>query len=284
VGELSRKQLIGYLAMGAIVVVLGALWARGGGSGGAGGAASSGAGAGGTTVALSGAAGGGGAGADAGAGAAAGSGSASGSGEGDGAGGSGGAGAGGGTGDGGGAGGGAGGGGGTVVVHVAGAVREPGLYTLPAESRVEAAIRRAGGARRTANLDAINLAAKVTDGRQILVPAKPRTGGAAAATGATSASSSAAAGLSSAGATSAGATSAGATDATGSGAPAGAPINLNSATIEELATLDGVGPVMAQKIIAYRQEHGGFGSVDELDAVPGIGPKRLESLRAQVTA
>ena len=144
---------------------------------------------------------------------------------------------------------------GAAVVHVAGEVREPGVYRFHAGTRVEQAVRRAGGPTRRANLDALNLAARVEDGRQVVVPARvaasapPRPPGAAA----------------------------------GPGAAPGTPINLNTAGADELGTLDGVGPATAQKILAYRQEHGGFGSVDELDQVPGIGEKRLAALRPQVT-
>ena len=141
-------------------------------------------------------------------------------------------------------------GGGRVMVDVAGEVERPGVYRLPASARVEDALTEAGGATRRADLSQINRAAKVEDGRQILVPARARRGGEAAA-------------------------------ATGS-APAEGPINLNSATLEQLDTLDGVGPATAQKILDYREEHGGFGSVDELDQIPGIGEKRLAALREKV--
>ena len=141
-------------------------------------------------------------------------------------------------------------GGGRVVVDVAGEVERPGVYRLPASARVEDALEEAGGATRRADLSQINRAAKVEDGRQILVPARARPGEAAVA-------------------------------ATGPAAVE-APINLNTATLEQLDTLDGVGPATAQKILEYREERGGFGSVDELDQIPGIGEKRLAALRERV--
>jgi len=148
---------------------------------------------------------------------------------------------------------------GRVTVHVAGAVRRPGVYRLGPGARVDDALRRAGGARRGADLAALNLAARLEDGRQVLVPAR------AAAVPAASA----AAGPASDG---------------GAGAPAaaGQTVDLNAATLEQLDTLPGVGPATAQKILAYRQAHGAFGSVDELDQVPGIGAKRLATLRELV--
>jgi competence protein ComEA len=141
-----------------------------------------------------------------------------------------------------------------LVVHVAGAVRQPGLYRLPDGSRVDDAIAGAGGAEPEAALDLVNLAAPVADGQQVLVPAR----GSEAAAGAA---------------------------ATGPGAPGGAAggkVHLNSATLEQLDELPGVGPVTAQQILDYRAANGAFRSVDELDAVPGIGPARLEQLRPLV--
>ena len=143
--------------------------------------------------------------------------------------------------------------GGALVVHVAGAVRRPGVYRMRAGTRVDDAVTRAGGPRRRADLSALNLAAELEDGRQVLVPLRA-PGGSAAAPAA-----------------------AGATATT-----PGVPLNLNTATLEQLDELDGIGPATAQQILNYRDEHDGFGSVDELDQVPGIGETRLASLREQV--
>src|SRR4051794_10634870 len=145
------------------------------------------------------------------------------------------------------------------TVHVVGAVRRAGVYRLRAGRRVQDAIARAGGATAHADLQAINLAAKVADGQQIVVPRKGRAVAVAPAGGAADA---------------------GAGDA---GASPSGPVNLNSATAEQLDTLDGVGPATAQKILEFRQQHGGFSSIDDLSQIPGIGPKKLEALRTQVT-
>jgi len=147
------------------------------------------------------------------------------------------------------------------VVHVAGAVRRPGVYRLRAGARVQEAVRRAGGARRGANVNGINLAAKVVDGQQVVVPSRTPSGsGAPAAAGGPSEGSGGA----------------------GAAAAPGPPISLNNATAEQLDTLDGVGPATAQKIIAWRTQHGGFRSVADLGQVPGIGPKKLAALRDRV--
>src|SRR5829696_2158596 len=145
-----------------------------------------------------------------------------------------------------------GGGSARVTVHVAGAVRRPGVYRLAPRSRVVDAVRRAGGARPRADLSALNLAAKVEDGRQVVVPLRAPPGTAAGAGG----------------------------TATAAGPPV--PIDLNTATAEQLDELDGIGPGMAGTILDYRKEHGGFGSVEELGQVPGIGEKRLAALREKV--
>jgi competence protein ComEA len=144
------------------------------------------------------------------------------------------------------------GGGGRLTVHVAGAVRDPGVYKLRAGARVDDAVARAGGATRRADLGGLNLAAELEDGRQVLVPG--RGGGAAASAVARAAE------------------------------PAeGQPLNVNTATLEQLDTLSGIGPTTAQKILDFREERGGFSSVEELGEIPGIGDKRLASLREEVT-
>ncbi len=141
---------------------------------------------------------------------------------------------------------------GGVVVHVVGAVRRPGVYRLPAWARLGGALRRAGGATGRADLVGVNLAAKVSDGQQVIVPVRGPGAGQAAA-----------------------------------GVPAlpGAaaqPVSLNTATVEQLDELDGIGPSTAQKILDWRKDHGGFGSVDDLKQVSGIGPKRFEVLKEKV--
>ncbi len=136
-----------------------------------------------------------------------------------------------------------------LVIDVAGAVRRPGLYKLPAGSRVDAAIAAAGGATRKAQTDAVNLAAPVADGEQIVVPARAPAGAAVAAA---------------------------------AGSSPSAPVDLNSATLEQLEALPGIGPVTAQKILDYRQAHGAFHAVDELQGVPGIGPAHMAQLKGLV--
>jgi competence protein ComEA len=148
-----------------------------------------------------------------------------------------------------------------IYVHVGGAVRHPGLYRLPIGARVDDAVRLAGGPTDKAELDALNLAARVKDGDKVLVPQR----GAAAPSGAASGSAPAA-------------------GAGGAGAPGGAAlVNLNSATVADLETLPGIGPALAQRILSYRTERGGFRRVEDLLEVPGIGPKKFEELKSHVT-
>ena len=135
---------------------------------------------------------------------------------------------------------------GDLVVDVAGAVARPGVYRLPSGARVVDAIRRAGGPLRSALLSAVNRAARLTDGQQVVIPERG-PGGATAATGST--------------------------------ASEDGPISLGTATAEQLDTIDGIGPVTAGDIIEFRDQHGGLASVEQLNQVSGIGPATMEALR-----
>jgi competence protein ComEA len=167
---------------------------------------------------------------------------------------------------------------GTVTVHVVGQVKRPGVFTMPAGSRVSDAVTRAGVGK-DADLAAINLARPLVDGEQIHVP-KPGEvlagggGGAGAGAGA--------AGGALAGAADSGAAGTGA-GAAGAGSGASGPVNLNAASAAQLEELPGVGPVLAQRIIDWRTEHGRFASVDELGEVSGIGEKIFAALQPKVT-
>lgn len=134
---------------------------------------------------------------------------------------------------------------GDVVVDVTGAVQSPGVYRLPAGSRVTDAVERAGGSLPGAAIETVNLAARLADGQQIVVP-EAITAGAP------------------------GGTAAAATDG---------PVSLGSATVEQLDTIEGIGPVTAQDIIDFRNEHGGLASVEQLNEVSGIGPATMKTLR-----
>ncbi|WP_225635915.1 ComEA family DNA-binding protein [Streptomyces solaniscabiei] len=144
-----------------------------------------------------------------------------------------------------------------IVVDVGGKVREPGIHRLPAGARVEDALRAAGGVRPGTKTDGLNRARFLVDGEQVIVGA-PVPPGAGTGVG-----------------------------GTGPGGPAGAvagagptaPVSLNTATVDQLETLPGVGPVLAQHIVDYRTQHGGFRSVDELREVNGIGERRFADLR-----
>lgn len=177
----------------------------------------------------------------------------------------------------------------TVRVHVAGAVNNPGVYTLPAQGRAVDAIAAASGAAADADLDRVNLAGALSDGVQIYVPHRGETaapaqiqpnGGTANADQANAANGAAQNGASQGGTQPQPART---LTPAGSAQKGSAPVNINTATAEELQTLPRIGPAMAQRIIAWREAHGGFRSVDELDAVPGIGPSMLENLRPLVT-
>ena len=172
----------------------------------------------------------------------------------------------------------------TVRVHVAGAVNNPGVYTLPAQGRAVDAIAAASGAAADADLDRVNLAGALSDGVQIYVPHRGETA-APAQIQPNGGTANAGQGNAANGASQGGTQPQPARTLTpaGSTQKGSTPVNINTATAEELQSLPRIGPAMAQRIIAWREAHGGFRSVDELDAVPGIGPSMLENLRPLVT-
>jgi competence protein ComEA len=142
-------------------------------------------------------------------------------------------------------------GGSDVVVDVTGAVRRPGVYRMHAGSRVNDAVKRAGGATGKAATDSINLAARLADGQQVVVPEDAPVGTPPTAVAA--------------------------------GEPTeDAPISLSTATAAELDTIDGIGPVTAEDIVNFREEHGGLSSIDQLDQISGIGPATMEALRERL--
>jgi competence protein ComEA len=138
-----------------------------------------------------------------------------------------------------------------ITIDIVGAVRRPGVLVLPAGSRARDALRRAGGALPAADLDTLNLAVRLADGELVVVPRKGAPAAAVAAA-----------------------------DGTSGGAVA--IVHLNSATVEQLDGLDGIGPSLAARIVAWRTAHGGFQTIDDLSQVSGIGPARLEALRGRV--
>jgi len=145
-----------------------------------------------------------------------------------------------------------------IVVYVCGAVRRPGVYHLTTDARVADLLEAAGGAAAKAELQAVNLAARLTDGEQVVVPEQGAPTVAATTGGA------------------------GAGSATGTN-PASTPVDLNTATLEQLDALPGIGPATAQKIIDYRTANGGFKSVDDLKNVSGIGDAKFADLQPLVT-
>jgi len=136
-----------------------------------------------------------------------------------------------------------------ALVHVAGAVRRPGVYRVAQGARVLAALRAAGGPTPRADLAALNLASRVQDGQQVVLPRRAPAGRG---------------------------------PAVGGGDRATGPISLGSATAEDLQRIDGIGPTIAGRIVEWRRQHGGFAAVEQLLEVPGIGEGWLEALRAQV--
>ena len=177
----------------------------------------------------------------------------------------------------------------SIRVHVIGRVNDPGVHEISANGRIIDAIDAAGGMASGAHPGSLNMAQPVCDGCQILIPAsgngkviapsgvqggggspggQPALGGAPAGSGAQSGAA---------------AVPGGVNGAAAQGAPAsGEQVDLNTATVEQLQTIDGVGPVMAERIFTWRQEHGRFTSVDELQEIDGIGPKKFAKLKDRV--
>jgi competence protein ComEA len=153
--------------------------------------------------------------------------------------------------------------GGRIWVHVAGAVRRPGLYRVTSDARAGVVVEAAGGLARRADPRAVNLAATVRDGQQIVVPARGERPPSAAAGDASPSGPQAG-------------------DLPGAPTPGGAKVKLSTATVEQLDALDGIGPTLAQRILQWRDAHGGFQSVDQLREVEGIGEKRFQALREAV--
>lgn len=173
----------------------------------------------------------------------------------------------------------------SIRVHVIGRVNDPGVHEISANGRIIDAIDAAGGMASGAHPGSLNMAQPVCDGCQILIPAsgngkviapsgvqggggspggQPAPGGGGALSGAA-------------------AVPGGVNGAAAQGAPAsGEQVDLNTATVEQLQTIDGVGPVMAERIFTWRQEHGRFTSVDELQEIDGIGPKKFAKLKDRV--
>ncbi|MFF2243919.1 helix-hairpin-helix domain-containing protein [Arthrobacter sp. NPDC058130] len=147
----------------------------------------------------------------------------------------------------------------SITVHVAGAVSRPGVVHLPAGSRLHEAIAAAGGATEIGDPDRLNLAAVLEDGQKVQVPVRGEPDQTDAAAGG--------------GGTAPGSATGGTAQLSGGG-----KVNINTASAEELGTLPRVGPVLAQRIVDWRQQHGRFKTVQELDAVDGIGPKLLAAL------
>jgi competence protein ComEA len=202
-----------------------------------------------------------------------------------------------------------------VVVHVAGAVKAPGVFRMKPGARLQEAIHRAGGPASDADLASLNLAAKVIDGSQVYVPTRAQArsgGGGGGGSGGTRVASNARGsapaplrgeiqplrvqipdeyrggpGIDTSyvqvvpkGEAKASSGSSGGSSSKKSKEPS--PVNINTASLEQLMTLPGVGPATAEKILEYRHAHGGFSSVEELMAVKGIGPKKLEGMRKYV--
>lgn len=158
-----------------------------------------------------------------------------------------------------------------AYVHVAGCVKTPGVYALESNCRIDKAIEAAGGFTKKADTNAINLAEKVADGQQIIVPEKAEVGSSNASSGQSGELSAASSG-----------TSASLPNGSTSADSGTGMVNINTASSQELQTLSGIGEAKAAKIIDYREANGFFKSVDQLTNVSGIGDKTLESIRSSI--
>lgn len=143
-----------------------------------------------------------------------------------------------------------------IVVHVAGAVRQPGVYTLPSGARVVDAVRAAGGELPQAAVEFLNLAARLRDGEQVYVPTRREAEESVGGRGVLPDGS-----------------------VPGSGTRR---VDLNRASVEELNAVPGIGPALAERIVAYRRVNGPFARVEDLLGVPGIGPKNLEKMKERL--
>lgn len=170
--------------------------------------------------------------------------------------------------------------GGTVTVHIAGAVHKPGVLELPAGARVVDAVRRAGGPTKESDLNALNLAARLKDGEKIVVAQR---GQAPAGRNATSGIAALPAQDNSAAGAQGGATAGSTSSTPQKRSELSQPVNVNTASAAELEALPGVGPAIAARIIAHRQQQGVFRSLEDLDQVKGLGPKKIEKMKPYVT-
>ncbi len=155
-----------------------------------------------------------------------------------------------------------------ILVHIDGAVQHPGVYALPRDSRIQEAIQAAGGFSQQANQDAVNMAARLKDGDKLIIPAAGTPAVLPQASQPTVAKAKGPA--------------QGSAQSVAKVTP-GAPVNINTATLDELQTLPGIGATRAQQIIDYRQAHGNFKTIDELQNVTGIGPATYEKLKDWIT-
>ncbi len=157
---------------------------------------------------------------------------------------------------------------GVICVYVCGAVVNPGVYEAPEHSRIYELVDLAGGMTDEADADSLNLALAVEDGDMIRVPTREETAGYSVTAGIVSGEQGAVAGV---------------TGSQGGGGTSGGKVNINTAGVEELTSLNGIGEVKAAAIVAYREEHGSFGSIEEIMGVSGIGEGTYDKIKEDIT-